>query len=143
MTFFMNQTSKAASYSWNSTGWRKLPLKQPEKTTRRWPRKRTKKFIQRIFFLLSSFRNKNEIYLWIMGLEGIFYGSLTLFLSMVQLLLCLWDTILYNFFIWLDTFRCWHQKAQSSRKQGFLVNKRKIKAGASGWIRLLPLLRYF
>ena len=24
----------------------------------------------------SSFRNKNEIYLWIMGLEGIFYGSL-------------------------------------------------------------------
>ena len=35
VTFFMNQTSKAASYSWNSTRWRKLPLKQPEKTTRR------------------------------------------------------------------------------------------------------------
>ena len=35
VTFFMNQPSKAASYSWNSTGWRKLPLKQPEKTTRR------------------------------------------------------------------------------------------------------------
>ena len=33
----MSQTSKAASYSWNSTGWRKLPLKQPEKTTRRRP----------------------------------------------------------------------------------------------------------
>ena len=49
VTFFMNQTSKAASYSWNSTGWRKLPLKQPEKSTKRRPRKRRKQVKVRSF----------------------------------------------------------------------------------------------